>query len=106
MAEQETLFGADRPEDLELGVAQRVVFRAARDLGTINRAEAGAVVHALRGKHDFDQICPWCGVDGDPVLESLRARGLIERAAEAEFRPAAAAGTVLNPRKDNQEETL
>jgi hypothetical protein len=76
---QLNLLGApDQPCDLDLGTAQRAVLRELRRLGTITRPEAGAVVHAGRGKHAAGDTCVFCPGHGALVLESLIRRGLAE----------------------------
>lgn len=38
--------------------------------------EAGAAVHAQRGKHPADERCVFCGQDGKQVLRALARKGL------------------------------
>lgn len=86
MNEQINLLGApDAPEDLELGVVQREVMRFLRRIGTITADEAGAVAHAHSGKHQIDERCAFCAIDGKPILVSLLRRGRVERGAEGAF---------------------
>ena len=68
-----------QPVDLELGITQRAVMRVLRRLESITVDEAGAIAHAGRGKHTVDERCGFCGPDGDPILQALERRGLIER---------------------------
>lgn len=105
MSDQTTLFGDDRPEDLDLGVAQRAVIRKLRRLGSLDRAEVGAIVHAGRGKHSIDEVCPFCGDDGDDVIESLTLRRLVEQGPDGVIRPASAAAGFRNSTNPRNEET-
>lgn len=75
-----TLFGEphEPPRD-ELGPRQRLVLDKLRETGGLEADEAGALVHASRGKHDVDTRCVWCGKEGRHVLLSLRRRGLVVR---------------------------
>ena len=42
----------------------------------ITAAEAGAAVHAVRGKHTADETCVFCAKDGAKVLRALARKGL------------------------------
>ncbi len=82
------LFGVEHDPRVEaLGPAQRAVLEAWRARDGLDNDEAGAVVHARRGRHDEGQRCRFCGKDGKQVLASLRNRGLIPRRRTA-TRPA------------------
>jgi hypothetical protein len=77
--EQENLFGeVVDPADVELGRAQRAVLEVLRAQGALWDDEAGAVVHAKRGKHDLYERCGFCQEDGAEVLDSLHERRPLE----------------------------
>lgn len=87
MAEQLNLLGDQaQPVDDELGVVQREAMRELRRLGTLSRAEAGAIAHEHRGKHGRTETCMWCATDGALLLESLIRRQLAEAAPGGDAR--------------------
>lgn len=70
------LFGSETPlEELSLGHVQRLLAAKERELdGPLTADEAGALIHAQRGKHDAEARCAYCAVDGADALARLRDR--------------------------------
>jgi predicted transcriptional regulator of viral defense system len=103
---QTPLFGDDRPDDLALGIIQRAVVRKMRRLGPMFVDEIGAVAHVGRGRHSVDEVCRFCGIDGQQIAEALWRRGLIERAPEGAYRirPSVPATGVSNELEHPNEE--
>jgi len=86
MVDQLNLLGQpDRPEDQALGPVQREVIRQLRQLEYMTRDEAGAIAHQHRGRHQADETCQFCAVDGTLIIGSLLKRGLVERGSEGSF---------------------
>jgi hypothetical protein len=86
--EQENLFGeiAD-PADVELGRSQRAILRVLREQENgLWDDEAGAVIHASRGKHDLDERCGWCQEDGAAVLDRLHEHRPLARTPDGRRR--------------------
>lgn len=71
--EQLDLTGGSIPlEELELAGHSRRLAQAEREQGQkLTADEAGALVHAARGKHDVDERCQWCQEDGTQALITL-----------------------------------
>ena len=65
--------------DRKLGPRQEFILRRIRERGGIETDEAGALLHADRGKHPPDTRCRWCEQEGSSVLVSLRNRKLVIR---------------------------
>lgn len=89
------LLGAPRPR---LGPNQLAVLDALEQWGTLSSDQAGAVVHARRGKHGADETCAYCAIDGKPVLRSLVTRGVAERAPEGHVQLPRAGGETVDSR--------
>jgi hypothetical protein len=85
-----------QPEDDALGPVQRAAMRVIRRLGTMSRAEAGAIACAHRGRHSVDETCEFCGQDGARLLESLIRRELVEPAGHGHVRPVITARTAAS----------
>jgi hypothetical protein len=72
----------DAPKQPKLGLNQQRVLKALEHFGTLWTDEAGALIHALRGKHSADDRCQFCAIDGRTVLGSLIRLGLAEKGSE------------------------
>lgn len=86
------LFGGETPvEELALGPVQKLLAKRERELEGLDPLaadEAGAIVHAHRGKHSEDTQCAYCAVDGADALARLHARlPLDERASGTDSGP-------------------
>ena len=79
MSDQQILFG--KTVERSLSPRQERVYEALLRLRPdgIDAAEAGALLHADRGKHSTGERCQWCAQEGRDVLSSLRSRGLVIR---------------------------
>jgi hypothetical protein len=98
VSEQINLLGDHaQPTDRQLGPTQRVVMRKLRRLGTLSKAEVGAIAHVGRGKHKVDETCMFCGVDGEPICQSLVHRQLAEWTPEGDIRLAQRRSRVQPP---------
>lgn len=75
-----------QPIDEQLGPLQRIVIRKLRRVGSLSKAEVGAIAHTGRGKHSIDETCMFCGVDGEGICESLVQRELAEWTPEGDIR--------------------
>lgn len=77
MTEQGDLFGGWTPVE-QLDWPAVVAYLAAHEREhavTLTVDEAGALVHARRGKHPADARCDYCAIDGAGALARLRERG-------------------------------
>jgi hypothetical protein len=77
-SEQTSLLGYPETEK-KLGVRQTLVLLRLQAMGQTTDDEAGALIHANRGKHDESVRCDWCAREGRDVLVSLRRHGLVLR---------------------------
>lgn len=86
--EQLDLEGGSIPlEELELAGHSRRLAEEERERGRrLTATEAGALVHAIRGKHPLGQTCNWCEEDGTQALITLNTHR--HRIAERERRDA------------------
>lgn len=68
------LLGGETPlDDLALSPALRDLAAYERTLDSpLTPMEAGAFLHARRGKHDEGTRCAWCVSDGYEALDRLR----------------------------------
>ena len=80
-----TLFGHEPITDERLGPRQSIVIEAIREQGYLTDDEAGALVHAHKGKHSDELRCSYCTLDGKAVLVSLRKRKLVVRRHSGEW---------------------
>lgn len=105
------LFGNATPvEELDWPPLVRLLAAAEGDLGApLTDDEAGAIIHAKRGKHGSDARCDFCGQDGREALARLRERRPLDEARgsgteETSSRladslgPASSSGSVQTPR--------
>lgn len=71
---QLNLMGGETPlDDLDLSPNLRLLAERERRLMTpLTPMEAGAILHASRGKHDEHTPCQFCSGDGFEALERLR----------------------------------
>lgn len=78
------LFGSAIPvEELDWPLTLQALAAHERELGArLSADEAGAWLHARRGKHDGETRCRYCTEDGRDVLNRLRNRRPLEGAAE------------------------
>lgn len=78
------LFGGQTPlEELDWPPLLRLLANEERELGARLAAdEAGAIIHAKRGRHDREARCDYCAIDGREALARLLNRAPLERAAE------------------------
>jgi hypothetical protein len=74
------------PATNALTVRQRIAYEAL--LGAPNRtpAELGALLHQHVGKHNSDERCGRCSVDGSLVAKELERLGLATRERKRAFR--------------------
>lgn len=70
------LFGGETPlDDLALPATLRLLAeRERRLIDPLTGDEAGAILHARRGKHSEDTRCEFCVPDGVHALKQLRER--------------------------------
>lgn len=72
------LLGGETPiEPVKLGRRQQLILDAlARSHpAPLTVDEAGALIHAARGKHTMDTRCDWCSKEGQDVLRRLSQLG-------------------------------
>lgn len=69
------LGGGETPlDDLDLSPNLRLLAERERKLDSpLTPYEAGAILHAARGKHSEVTTCSWCVPDGFEALKRLRA---------------------------------
>lgn len=100
MSSQVDIFGGETPlaPGVRLGRNQQQVYTALRQRKGITADEAGAIVHADRGRHPEDRRCNYCAEAGKGVLRSLRAHGLVvHRRSLGEWRLAGDRSGPRNP---------
>jgi hypothetical protein len=94
VTEQATLFGDAPAPPPELHPRQQLVMDALKAAGHegIRADEAGAHIHARRGKHGLDQRCDWCAREGREVLRRLKELGKARLDRHGNWRAADAPG--------------
>lgn len=80
---QMDIFGGGRPvEELHWPATLQALAAHERELGArLSADEAGAWLHARRGKHDEETRCDYCTTDGRDLLDRLRERRPLDEAA-------------------------